>query len=66
MSSISYPRYFYSDIEFPKSHFEKNTSSNCGLDGFFQFYCSLVTSRTNDYLARLPAFDQCLSSRVEK
>lgn len=59
MSSRKYPRYFYSNIEFPKIDIKKTKQHNCYIDGFFQFYCSILTNRSNNYLARLPAFNQC-------
>ncbi len=60
MSSPRYPRYFYGHIEFPTIDINNNKGHNCNIDAFFQFYCSVVTSRSNNYMARLPTFNQCL------
>ncbi len=66
MSSSRYSRYFYENIEFPKNDTDKNIEHNCELDAFFQFYCSIISNRSNNYMVRLPAFDQCLSTTNRK
>lgn len=63
MSSSRYAQYFYGNIEFPSTNTEKNVAHNCELDSFFRFYCSIITSRSDNYLARLPAFNQTLLNR---
>jgi len=60
MSSSRYSQYFYGNIEFPQTDPDKKIEHNCKLDAFFQFYCSIISNRSNNYMARLPAFDQCL------
>lgn len=62
MSSSGYTRYFYGNMEFPNNGTDKNLAHNCELDSFFRFYCSIITDRSENYLARLPAFNQCLSN----
>ncbi|CAF2960061.1 unnamed protein product [Rotaria sp. Silwood2] len=54
MSSSGYPQSFYGHIEFPKIDTDKNYGHSCELDAFFQYYCALVSSEYNDYMARLP------------
>jgi len=49
-----YPEYFY-----PKNDLTK--SKNCFLDQFFEHYALAVMEKSNIYLARLPAFGQCIS-----
>ena len=60
MFSSKYRRYFYGHIEFPKVNTTKNLSFNCELNAFFSFYCSMISNQSNNYMARLPTFDQCL------
>ena len=66
MSPSKYSRYFYGDIEFPKINTEQNFKYNCQFDAFFQFYCFVVSNRSNNYMARLPDFDQCLLNANRK
>ena len=63
MSSSSYPRYY---TEFSKMDNDNNRNHNCKIESFFQFYCSMITNQSNNYMARLPAFNQCLSTEYKK
>jgi hypothetical protein len=60
LTNMSHP------IEFHPKMDDKNEKHNCKLDAFFQFYCSIVTNRSNNYMARLPAFGQCVSTNHKK
>ncbi len=66
MSSSRYSQYFYGNIEFPQNDLDKNIEHNCKLDAFFQLYCSIISNRSNNYMARLPVFDQCLLTTNKK
>lgn len=63
MKKKKFPQYFYSHIEYPELDRETSMRPSCELEGFFKFYCSILNGRSQNYIARLPAFDQCTSMK---
>ena len=60
---MSSSKYFYSHLEFPQNESEKKTEHNCKLEAFFQFYCSIISNQSKNYMTNLPAFNQCLANK---